>query len=410
MTVFRDFVKLQRGFDLTKKNMTYGPYPVVGSTSVIGHHNEYKIEPPGVVMGRSGSLGTIQFIRSRYWPHNTALWVKDFKGNDPRFVYYCLCAFDFAKFNAGAGVPTLNRNHLDTLEVWVPPIGTQKKIAGVLAAYDDLIENNTRRIAILEEMIQAIYREWFVNFRFPGHENVNSVDSTLGQIPEGWEAQSLNNVVDFHIGGGWGKEHEEGDHLNRGAVIRGTDIPQSRYMDVSGCPVRFHKESNIRSRRLQDKDIVFEVSGGSKDQSVGRAVLVSSRLLGCFEDYVICASFCKLIRPCQDRIVSSLFFAYLTDSYSNGVIGQYEVQSTGIKNFKFASFLDREYIVLPPSNIQEQFDSQFQALQSQIEVLGKKKSNLRVTRNLLLQKLISGKLDVENLDIDVSEALEGAAA
>ena len=79
------------------------------------------------------------------------------------------------------------------LDVPLPPLPTQRKIASILSAYDDLIENNTRRIAILEEMAQAIYREWFVNFRFPGHENVKLVDSPLGQIPEGWEATHVGD-------------------------------------------------------------------------------------------------------------------------------------------------------------------------------------------------------------------------
>src|SRR5687768_11254581 len=111
---FADFVTLQRGFDLPKTDMRDGPFPVVGSTSIIGYHDEYKDAPPSVVTGRSASLGTFQSLNVRYWPHNTSLWVRDFKGNDPRFAYYRLQSLAFARFNAGAGVPTLNRNHLDT--------------------------------------------------------------------------------------------------------------------------------------------------------------------------------------------------------------------------------------------------------------------------------------------------------
>lgn len=187
--IFKDFVTLQRGFDLPKSQMRPGPYPVVGSTSVIGHHDQYKVEPPGVVMGRSGSLGTIQFIAERYWPHNTSLWVKDFKGNDPRFVFYRLLAMDFARFNAGVGVPTLNRNHLDSLELDVPPVEAQRRIVRVLAAYDELIENNLRRIRILEDISRSVYHEWFVEFRLPGHEKLRRTASPLGAIPRDWEGR-----------------------------------------------------------------------------------------------------------------------------------------------------------------------------------------------------------------------------
>jgi type I restriction enzyme S subunit len=131
---FSDFVTLQRGFDLPKKDMLTGAVPVVGSTSIIGYHNISKVDPPGVCTGRSGSLGKVQYINEPFWPHNTSLWVKDFKGNDPRFVYYCLQSLDLGRFNAGAGVPTLNRNHLNSLHVNVPDLPKQKKIAGILSA------------------------------------------------------------------------------------------------------------------------------------------------------------------------------------------------------------------------------------------------------------------------------------
>ena len=89
---FKEFITLQRGFDLPKAEMLEGPYPVVGSTSIIGYHNEYKVSPPGIVMGRSGSLGQIQYINNNFWPHNTSLWVKDFKANFPKYVYGTGCS------------------------------------------------------------------------------------------------------------------------------------------------------------------------------------------------------------------------------------------------------------------------------------------------------------------------------
>ncbi|MBM4136981.1 MAG: restriction endonuclease subunit S, partial [Nitrospira sp.] len=146
---FKDFVTLQRGFDLPKNSMLDGPYPVVGSTSVIGYHCEYKVEGPGVVTGRSGSLGEVQYIEGNFWAHNTVLWVKDFKGNYQRYVYYLLKTLDLKRFNSGVGVPTLNRNDLDKLEIGVHDFRSQQVIASILSAYDDLIENNLKRIKIL---------------------------------------------------------------------------------------------------------------------------------------------------------------------------------------------------------------------------------------------------------------------
>ena len=99
--IFKNFIKLQRGFDLPKVQMIKGEYPVIGSTTIIGYHNEYKVDSPGVITGRSGSLGFVQFVKKKYWPHNTSLWVKDFKGNDPKYVYYFLKVFGLERFNSG---------------------------------------------------------------------------------------------------------------------------------------------------------------------------------------------------------------------------------------------------------------------------------------------------------------------
>lgn len=180
--------------------MLDGPYPVFGSTSIIGWHEEFKIQGPGVVTGRSGSLGVVQYVEKDYWPHNTALWVKDFKGNLPRYVYYFLQTLGLEKYNAGVGVPTLNRNHLDNLEIDVHEKENQCKIASILSAYDDLIENNTRRIKILEEMAQAIYREWFVEFRAPGVElrpATREEQKLTGKdvFPKGWEVKTFGEVA-----------------------------------------------------------------------------------------------------------------------------------------------------------------------------------------------------------------------
>jgi len=112
---FKKFITLQRGFDLPATEMKDGEVPVLGSTGTIGFHNKSKVHAPGVVTGRSGTIGVVQYIDKPYWPHNTSLWVKDFKSNHPKFVYYKMKTLDFARFNGGASVPTLNRNNLDNL-------------------------------------------------------------------------------------------------------------------------------------------------------------------------------------------------------------------------------------------------------------------------------------------------------
>ena len=194
---FKEFVTLQRGFDLPKSRMVDGVVPVLGSNCVIGYHNEMKVEAPGVVTGRSGTLGLVQYSEQPFWPHNTALWVKDFKENIPKFVYYKLKTLHLERFNGGASVPTLNRNVLDTLPIRIPKPAEQTRIASILSAYDDLIENNRRRIQLLEQAARLLYKEWFIHLRFPGHERVKIKNG----VPEGWERKKISKVCET-IGGG----------------------------------------------------------------------------------------------------------------------------------------------------------------------------------------------------------------
>ncbi|KAB2923083.1 MAG: restriction endonuclease subunit S, partial [Bacteroidetes bacterium] len=193
---FKDFITLQRGFDLPVDNIVEGDVPVFGSNTIIGYHNVYKVEGPGVITGRSGTLGIVQYAEGPFWPHNTSLWVKDFKGNVPKFVYYKLKTLNLNQFSSGASVPTLNRNNLDNISILIPRNKAQKRIADLLSVYDDLIDNNRKRIDLLEESARELYKEWFVRLRFPGYEKTKIVNG----VPEGWERKKLRDVIELRYG------------------------------------------------------------------------------------------------------------------------------------------------------------------------------------------------------------------
>ena len=177
-----EFVTLQRGFDLPKGDRIEGSIPVVASTGVGGHHNEAKVTAPGVVIGRSGSIGGGQYIQDDFWPLNTTLWVKDFKGHHPRFVYYLFKSIDFSTFNVGSGVPTLNRNHLSSLMVRNIGVDNEKEIAKFLGDLDDKIDLNKKTNQTLEQMAQALFKSWFVDFA-PVFDNLlASVDFNLENL------------------------------------------------------------------------------------------------------------------------------------------------------------------------------------------------------------------------------------
>jgi type I restriction enzyme S subunit len=201
LTKLGEIISLQRGYDLTEPQRRPGRVPIVGSAGVHGFHDTAKACGPGVTLGRSGaSFGRVTYVREDYWPHNTTIFVTDFKGNNPLFVRYLLESLDFSSLNSGSAQQSLNRNYVYTVEVPRFPLPIQRRIAGILSAYDDLIENSQRRIKILEEMARRLYREWFVYFRFPGHEGCRLVQSPLGEIPEGWEVKKLGDLADISWG------------------------------------------------------------------------------------------------------------------------------------------------------------------------------------------------------------------
>jgi len=200
-----DIITLKRGYDLPEYERTSGDVPIVTSSGVTGYHDTAKAPGPGVVTGRYGTLGKVYYIKEDFWPHNTTLYVKDFKGNDPRYISYFLMTLGFGLRNVAAAVPGVNRNDLHTLKVSIPFLPTQQRIASILSAYDDLIENNTRRIKILEEMAKLIYREWFVEFKAPGvklrkatieEKKVTGKD----QFPEGWEVKNFGDIFSVKYG------------------------------------------------------------------------------------------------------------------------------------------------------------------------------------------------------------------
>jgi type I restriction enzyme S subunit len=364
---FSDFITLQRGFDLPKSEMREGPFPVLGSTSVIGHHSEFKVEPPGVITGRSGSLGVVQYVHERYWPHNTALWVKDFKGNDPKFVYFCMQGMDFARFNAGAGVPTLNRNHLDSLEVNVPPLPIQRHIAGILSAYDELIENSQRRIKILESMARALYREWFVHFRFPGHESAPLVPSTLGEIPQGWEVKKLSEIA------------ENFDRLRKPLSKMQRADMQGAYPYYGAAKVFDHVNDFIF-----DGEYLLMAEDGSVITPERNPVLqlVNEKFWPNNHTHVL-----------RGRAHFTTHFLYLGLSevdilpYITGA-AQPKITQENMNRIPFFS---------GPQSLHEVFNQRVEPIFRQSQLLQRQIQNLRRTRDLLLPRLLTGQIAVESL-------------
>jgi type I restriction enzyme S subunit len=205
--------------DLPTQSRVAGHVPIVASNGVVGHHNHAPVKGPGVVIGRSGSIGGGQYLVSDFWPLNTTLWVKDFKGNDPRFCYYLLKSIDFSGMNAGSGVPTLNRNHLHPMPMVKPSFNEQKQIAISLGSIDDRITLLRETNKTLESIAQAIFKSWFVDFD-PVHAKAKGLapegmdeataalfpdsfkETELGVVPRGWTTENIEYICSAVTNGG----------------------------------------------------------------------------------------------------------------------------------------------------------------------------------------------------------------
>ena len=192
-----DVLTLKRGYDLPTRLRKDGSVPVVSSSGITGYHNEAKVASPAVVTGRYGTLGNVYYIDRDCWPLNTSLYVVDFKETHPRFSAYFLRNVLRDYRSDKAAVPGVDRNVLHRFAVRVPDHSTQKAIASILSAYDNLIENNRRRVQLLERAARLLYREWFVHFRFPGHDRTTITDG----LPEEWRTYEIDDICDI-VGGG----------------------------------------------------------------------------------------------------------------------------------------------------------------------------------------------------------------
>ena len=182
-TTLGKVVTLKRGYDLPQRERGHGSVPVVSSSGITDYHSESKVSGPGVVTGRYGTLGQVFFIPGDFWPHNTALYVQDFKGNDPRFINYLLQSLDFSAYSDKTAVPGLNRNHLHEGLVRIPAsIDEQRAIAHILGTLDDKIELNRRMNETLESMARALFKSWFVDFD-PVHAKATLKRHAANQTP-----------------------------------------------------------------------------------------------------------------------------------------------------------------------------------------------------------------------------------
>jgi type I restriction enzyme S subunit len=374
-----DVLTLQRGYDLPSHARREGPIPIVSSSGVTGTHAEAKVAGPGVVTGRYGTLGEIHYVAGAFWPLNTTLYVRDFKGNEPRFVAYFLQTLNFANRSAAAAVPGINRNDLHRIPVHCPDLKQQRHIASILSAYDDLIENNTRRIAILEEMARRTYEEWFVRFRFPGHEGVRMIESELGLVPEGWAPCRLERVCS-RMNSGNTPSRSEPNYWDGGTVAwYKTKELWDGYLFESEERVTELAVAEKKTRVFEAGTILMAIYGSP---TVGRLGITTGR----------CACNQAALGMLPDLAKVTFWTLYYT-LLALRVEFNNKAQGAAQQNISKEKVAEMPFL-LPEMKTQHRFDEVVAPMQAMLRNLQERNRNLRTTRDLLLPKLISGELDV----------------
>ena len=392
-TTVGEQVTLQRGVDITKVAQRAGKVPVISSGGVSSFHDTPAASGPGVVLGRKGVVGSVFYVASDYWPHDTTLWVKDFHGNNPRFVYYFfrLMAPRLARMDVGSANPTLNRNHVHPIEVTWPPVAQQRAIARILGTLDDRIELNRRTNETLEAIARALFKSWFVDFdpvraksegRDPGLPPHladlfpdSFEDSELGEIPKGWKLGKLGDLA---------------GHPRRGA--QPSEIqPSTPYIALEHMPKG--------SVALSEWGVADGVESGKFVFRRGEILFGKLRpyfhKVGVAPVDGVCSTDIVVIKPREDG-----WFGFVLGHTSSDAFVEYtNAGSTGTKMPRTSwESMARYLVVLPPDPIAGAFDAQVRPFVARLVAAIHEGRTLATLRDVLLPKLISGELRVADAE------------
>jgi type I restriction enzyme S subunit len=351
--------------------------------------NRYAIIPPGF----RGCLGRrLALIR----PNPSVV--------DTRFLFYSFFSPEWRETIArniisGATVERIPLVKFPGFPIRLPPLQMQKQIANILSAYDGLIENNTRRIAILEEMARRIFEEWFIHFRAPGCEGLPMVDSAIGPMPQGWTLRKLGDLVDEGGGqirtGPFGSQLHQSDYCSEGIpVVMPTDISSGR-VDVSRI-ARISEETRdaLSMHKLAQGDIVYGRRG-----DIGRKALI-----GPDQEGWLCGTGCIRVSVPKNLIEPLYIFYFLgRDDVRQRIAGQ----AIGATMPNLNTTIMRDVaVILPPKQLQAQFVEAAGDMDRLVRCLEQQNANLRAQRDLLLPKLISGEIDITAASASLKEAAE----
>ena len=378
-TSLGDFAPLIYGKSLPKRSRaSRGHVDVYGSGGPDGKHDAALTSGPTIVIGRKGTVGKVHFSSTPCWPIDTTYYVEHRDHLLARFIYYALQSLGLNRLNYDSAVPGLKRNQAHSIQLRVPSTDVQRQIAAALGMFDDLIDNNQRRIEILEEMARLLYREWFVHFRFPGHEDVELVDSDLGAIPEEWVAGQFSDLVS-----------ESRKTVAPEEIAVGSPIVGLEHMPRCSTTLQAWDRASVvgsRRRRFLEGDILFGKIRPYFHKVVDAPVAGYSST-----DAIVFRPKKEVYRHRVLAVASSDEFVGLATATSNGT--KMPRANTEI--------LMSHGIPHPTDDLEQAFNETVGPMDALRRTLAAQNRKLREARDLLLPRLVSGELDVSELDLDL---------
>jgi type I restriction enzyme S subunit len=351
-----------------------GRVQVFGTNGPIGW-TDRELFQTGIIVGRKGAYRGIHYAKGPCWVIDTGFWLELLAtALDPRWAFWQLRTVDLNAIDSGSAIPSTSREAFAQIPVLLPPLSTQRAVASILDTIDDLIENNRRRVEVLEEMARAIYREWFVHFRFPGHEDATFVDSDLGPIPDGWRVAPFTHLASFMNGFAFKPAHL-GDE---GRVV---------------IKIKQLKEGVTKSTPRSDADVIDErylIEPGDllMSWSADLGVYWWTDEPGLLNQH--------LFKVTSASDYSTVYLLYALDR----AMPQFRdrAQGTTMRHIKRAALTEVRTLA-PSLRTVERFTKSVRPLLDSMLCLKKSAAALAQTRDLLLPKLVTGQIDVSDLDL-----------
>lgn len=354
------------------KKLADGQYPVYGSGGLMRYVDSKLYDGPSILIPRKGTLNNIMFVESPFWTVDTMFWsIINTDKVDPKFLFYSICKRDFASMNVGSAVPSMTVNILNDIQISYPKnIADQRRIASILSSLDRKIELNNKINADLEEMAQAIFKNWFVDFE--PFKDGKFVDSELGMIPEGWKVGRLTEIASYMNGLAMQKFPPENDEDSL-PVLKIKELGQGFCgPDSDRCSCNIKDECKVHNG-----DVIFSWSG---------TLLVD----------VWCGGDCGLnqhLFKVTSKEYPKWFYYYWTKHHLQEFIHIAKDKAVTMGHIK-RGHLEEALVAIPDNDSMERAHELFEPILSKMISLRLENSRLSLLRDTLLPRLMSGELEV----------------